>query len=131
MIKGDNILKDVIKLHALNEDRINSLVQQRWKRLDELLSPELIFIHSSGRCESKANYIRSLMEGKLRYIAIDMPNPEVSVLDDTVAVVRGPLRTEIVSKGQTRVLRSFAHMTWTRNKQDSWHLLSYSSTPLA
>ena len=71
------------------------------------------------------------MEGKLRYISIDMPEPEVSVLDDTVAVVRGPLSTEIVSKGQARVLRSFAHMTWARNNQDGWHLLSYSSTPLA
>lgn len=124
-------MTDVIKLHELNKDRIDSLIQQRWERLGELLSPELIFIHSSGRCEDKSSYIQSLMEGKLRYISIDMPEPEVSVLDDTVAVVRGPLSTEIVSKGQARVLRSFAHMTWARNSQDGWHLLSYSSTPLA
>ena len=131
MIQGDKILTDVIKLHALNEDRINSPIQQQWERLGELLSPKLIFIHSSGRCEGKASYIQSLMEGKLRYLSIDMPKPEVLVLDGTVAVVRGPLSTEIVSKGQARVLRSFAHMTWARNSRDCWCLLSYSSTPLA
>ena len=124
-------MTDVTKLREINKERIDSLIQQRWEILSELLSPELIFIHSSGRCEDKSSYIQSLMTGKLRYISIDMPEPEVSVLDDTVAVVRGPLSTEIVSKGQSRILRSFAHMTWARNSRDCWCLLSYSSTPLA
>lgn len=124
-------MTDFTKLHALNEERINFLLQQQWEKLGDLLSPELIFIHSSGRSEGKESYIQSLIEGKLRYLSIDMPETEVFVLNDTVAVVRGPLSTEIVSKGQTRVLRSFAHMTWSRNSRDGWHLLSYSSTPLA
>lgn len=131
MTQADMELTDVTKLRAFNEVRINALVQQNWEILRDLLSPQLIFVHSSGRLEDKENYLQSLGDGKLKYISIEMPEPEISVLDDTVAVVRGPMSTEIVSKGQARVMRSYANMTWVRDSRNSWLLLSYSSTPLS
>lgn len=128
MIKANMAYDDIDKLRLLNEDRINSLIQKNWERLSDLLSPQLIFIHSSGRFEGKDSYLQSLMDGKLQYLSIEMPEPKIFALD-TGGVVRGPLSTGIVSNGQARILHSYAHMTWICNSQNGWQLLSYSSTP--
>ena len=40
------------------------------ERLDALLSPQLVYIHSSGGQDSKASYLEHMRSGSLKYLSL-------------------------------------------------------------
>jgi len=55
--------------------------------LDKLAAEELSYGHSSGRLESKAEFIESLASGKSGFSAIELSDQSVNIVDN-IALVR-------------------------------------------
>lgn len=76
------------------EQRVETLrklmVDPDEKKLDELLSSDLSYGHSSGKIENKASLIRSLVSGESNFVSIDLKEQSISVTGD-VAIVRHQL----------------------------------------
>jgi ketosteroid isomerase-like protein len=97
--------------------------------LDKLLSPELIYAHSTGVVETKDEYLAKLKSGDQRYDVIDHEKTIVKVHGDAAAA-----HSIVVMKGATRGEpfnnRLIMMHLWVRHG-GSWQLAAHQTTRLA
>src|SRR5688572_33306568 len=77
--------------HAVLEvqaQRFDAMVRSDIRRLDELLSPDLVYTHTSGSTEGKAEFLTTLRSGRLWYLSI-APSDQVVRIFGEVAVSAG------------------------------------------
>ena len=72
-------------LAAMNAWKQAMLMRDR-AALEVLYAPGLMYVHSSGKQESKAEAIEAVFAGKDRYEAIDLQDMSVSVYGNTALV---------------------------------------------
>ena len=86
-------------LAAMNAWKQAMLMRDR-AALEVLYAPGLMYVHSSGKQESKAEAIEAAVAGKDRYEAIDLEDISVSVYGNT-ALVKAKVIMRINSDGGT------------------------------
>jgi ketosteroid isomerase-like protein len=78
----------------MTESEIESLEDIRWSALtsadvavlDALLAEDLVFVHSSGRVDSKQSLIEAVSSGSTRYVEADRTGQQIRVFGDTALV---------------------------------------------
>lgn len=93
--------------------------------LARLTADELTFGHSSGRLETRAEFIEAIRSGKSGFSEIAISNQSVSVIDN-VAVVRHVFQGKTLSGGSNRI---GVLTVWLR-RQDQWKLLARQAVKL-
>ena len=73
---------------ALEKRRIEAMTNQDAKALGEILADDLSYTHSSGRVETKAEFIANATSGGSRYRALSQEDMKVRQYGDT-AIVTG------------------------------------------
>jgi len=94
--------------------------------LDKLTQAELIYCHSSGRLENKAEFIETLTNGKAGFTAIELSDQSVNVVDK-VALVRHVFNGTARKDGGHIKLSILT--VWTP-QQDQWKLLARQAAKL-
>lgn len=91
--------------------------------LDNLTSEELVYGHSSGKVQNKAEFIEEVVSGKpLDYLKIDLEGQTIKVIGKT-AVVRHVFNAETGSNGTPGKLRIGVMQIW-QNQKGKWKLLA-------
>lgn len=91
--------------------------------LDNLTAEELIYGHSSGKVQNKAEFIEEVISGKpLDYLKIDLEGQTIKVTGKT-AVVRHIFNAETGSNGTPGKLRIGVMQIW-QNQKGKWKLLA-------
>ncbi len=88
--------------------------------LEKLAEAELLYSHSSGRVENKAEFIATLVGAKSGFSAIALSDQTVNVIDD-IALVRHKFNG--TRKGDGNKM-SLAVLTVWRERQGQWKLLA-------
>ena len=96
--------------------------------LDQLCADELIYTHSSGGRDTKAEFLEKVGSGHFVYHRIDHPVDRVGVYGDT-AVVVGRMGADLEVRGTPRTLDNYALAVWTRTA-GAWRLVAYAPTPI-
>lgn len=91
-----------------------------------LLADELAYTHTSGRLETKADFLRSIGSGALRYEAIE-PEQRSVRLHDRVAVVLGRSAMRAGIGGEARAFRIRYVAVYVR-QDGHWLLTVWQST---
>jgi len=94
--------------------------------LDKLTQAELIYCHSSGRLENKAEFIETLTNGKAGFTAIELSDQSVNIVDK-VALVRHVFNGTARKDGGHIKLSILT--VWTP-QQDQWKLLARQAAKL-
>ena len=94
--------------------------------LDKVTAAELSYGHSSGRVETKAEFIEALVSGKSGFSAIELAGQTVSVLD-RIAIVRHTFNATRRKEGDK--VKLFTLLVWTQ-QQDQWKLLARQAAKL-
>ena len=94
--------------------------------LDKLTQAELIYCHSSGRLENKAEFIETLTNGKAGFTAIELSDQTVNIVDK-VALVRHVFNGTARKDGGHMKLSILT--VWTP-LQDQWKLLARQAAKL-
>lgn len=97
--------------------------------LEQVLSDDLIYVHSQGQTDGKAPYIQSIRDGKLRYDAIDVQDETIRIYGNT-AVVNGVCLVKATSNGETIHTRLRYTDVYVR-KGRQWQMVAYQSMRLA
>jgi hypothetical protein len=94
--------------------------------LEKLTAAELSYGHSSGRVETKAEFIEALASGKSGFSAIELTGQTVSVVDK-IAIVRHTFNATRRKQGDK--VKLFNLTIWMQ-QQDQWNLLARQAAKL-
>ncbi len=113
---------------ALKSDqaRIAAMVAGNPTALANLMSEQLRFVHSDGRVESKADYVKNLMTGDTAYADATTSEVETMQITPDVVVVMGTqkMRKRLGTEWSNVSLR---YLAVYRNEMSSWRLVAWQS----
>jgi ketosteroid isomerase-like protein len=123
-------------LTAAGEDEVSAtekawaaaVVAQDFAKLDQFLSADLIYAHSTGAVESKDEYLKRLHSGAQKYDAIEYEKTAVHVYGDS-AVAHSHLTMRGVSNGAPFNNRLMMMHVWVK-KAGRWQLTAHQTTQL-
>ena len=94
--------------------------------LEKLTAAELSYGHSSGRVETKAEFIEALVSGKSGFSAIELTEQTVNVVDK-IAIVRHVFNATRRKEGDK--VKLFNLTIWMQ-QQDQWKMLARQAAKL-
>ncbi|MGY1707362.1 nuclear transport factor 2 family protein [Geodermatophilus sp. SYSU D00697] len=118
---------DVQAVLDAEDRRYRAMVEGDLTALDALLAPGMTYTHSSGRRDTKDEYLDKLRSRYYVYRSAEHPVERVEVSGDA-AVVVGRMTADVDVDGVPKELDNLATAVWTRADGD-WRLLAYASSP--
>ena len=88
-------------LLRLEDERIQAMVAGDIPTLERILSPDLSYTHSTGRVETRQEYLDSLRAGRTKYRSMRREDVRVRVFGST-AVITGRAQVEVTTEGEAR-----------------------------
>ncbi|HEY2931346.1 MAG TPA: nuclear transport factor 2 family protein [Acidobacteriota bacterium] len=116
------------ELRRIENGRMESMTRADIAALEKLLGDDLTYVHSSGRLETKAEFLQSLRSGKLRYKSIDIKELQVRPYGNT-AVLTGRCQVEINSNGEDLSFEIRYTDIWVK-RQSTWQMVAWQATRL-
>ena len=117
---------DVAAVLRADASRLAAMMAGDGAALGRVLSDELVFVHSDGRIESKADYVRNLMAGDTAYtnaktseLRTQQPSAEVVVL-----IGRQDMRKRLGATWSEITLRFLS--VW-RQEAGTWRMVAWQS----
>ena len=114
------------EIRRLEDERGQAMLRRDAAALDRILADDLTYTHSSGRVDTKPDFIRSYTATDQRYVAFDRDNVRVRVYGDA-AVVTGTAKVHV--KSDTRDAKfeiRFVDVYVRRNGR--WQMVAWQST---
>jgi ketosteroid isomerase-like protein len=96
--------------------------------LDKYTAPELSYGHSSGRVETKAEFVESLVTGKSDFTSINLTDQTIKMAGNT-AIVRHVLAGETNDNGNKATVKLSILTIWQKQKGE-WKLLARQAVRL-
>ena len=114
------------QIRALEARRYEAMTNGDVAALDDLLSADLVYTHSTASRETKQSFLDRVATGYYDYGPLAHPEEAIVVRGDC-AIVVGDMRGEMQFDGNQRVLNSNALAVWVR-EGDKWRLLAIQLT---
>ena len=57
------------EVKAAENEWLTGITKNDFRKLDQVLAEDLVYLHSTGVMDSKASYVKSLQSGKQKYVA--------------------------------------------------------------
>jgi hypothetical protein len=108
--------------------RVTALTQGDLAKLGEILADDLTYTHSSGRVDSKEQFLDSLKTGAVKYESMTHSNVKVSLYGST-AVMRGESDMKLQSGGRPVAFRIRFLNVYVK-KDGHWQMTAWQSTRL-
>ncbi len=96
--------------------------------LDQLIAPELSYGHSSGKIESKTDFVGSLTLGESDFVTIDLSEQTIEIVGKT-AIVRHNLAAATSNGGKAATTKLHVLTIWQK-QNGSWKLLARQATKI-
>jgi hypothetical protein len=116
----------VISAVRADKARLAAMMAGNGEALARLMSDQLRFVHSDGRVESKADYVKNLMAGDTAYADAKTSELETMQVSSEVVVVLGvqEMRKKLGAEWSDIKLRYLA--VW-RNESGTWRMVAWQS----
>jgi ketosteroid isomerase-like protein len=116
------------EIKKLEDHRFQAMINGDVDTLDKLLGDDLIYTHSTGQSDSRAEYLAQFKKGVFKYLKIERPIENIQVYGDTV-VVTGQTKMDALVEGKPRVLNGRYTDVWIRSAK-GWQMVAWQSTPI-
>lgn len=97
--------------------------------IEKMLDDELSYCHTTGRCESKAEYLANLRSGRTKYHKIEVVSSRVRNYGN-LAILNGRITIDVEAGGQSvqGLKMSYTDVYWRVGNQ--WRMVAWHSSPL-
>ena len=116
----------VISALRADKARLAAMMSGNGEALARLMSDQLRFVHSDGRVESKADYVKNLLAGDTAYADVKTSELETTQVANDVVVVIGvqEMRKRLGTEWSAIKLRYLA--VW-RYESGTWRMVAWQS----
>jgi ketosteroid isomerase-like protein len=116
------------QIQFLDREWAQACVQANIAKLEQILSDDLTYTHSSGQTQTKAEFIATVREGKTRYRSIEFLQSNVRIYGNS-AVSNSEVRVNLTVDGKdVSVHPRFLHV---RVKESGrWQLTAHQGTKI-
>lgn len=116
-------------IEELEDKRYEAMKRADREALEQLLADDLTYVHTSGRVETKSQFINSIESGEILYRSIDREDVQVRIYGST-AVVTGLANVNVELRGRVEHLRIRFIDVYVR-QNGHWNMVAWQSTRLA
>jgi hypothetical protein len=102
------------------------LIDPDQKGFDQILSPDLVYVHSSGIVDTKASLIESLVSAKSDFVTIDISDQKVQIKKN-IAIITQKLTGTTNNGGTAGKLSLYVMLVWVKEK-GQWLLKARHAT---
>jgi ketosteroid isomerase-like protein len=117
------------EVKAAENEWLTGITKNDFRKLEQVLADDLMYLHSTGVMDSKASYVKSLQSGKQKYVSGKINDLKIRVYGQT-AVINGDANFEFVTDGKP----GKAHLKYTHvfvKGGKGWQLVSHQSLKVA
>jgi ketosteroid isomerase-like protein len=118
--------QEQMEIRAAEQRRFDAMVRGDAAALDEILSDDLTYVHATATFETKAEFLRRLRTGDLKYDALGPESQEVRVYGLT-GVVTGIAKVQVRSGGQPLTFRMRYTDVYVR-RGARWQMVAWQAT---
>ncbi len=116
-------------LLTLEADRFRMTAARDIDGVDRLLDDELSYCHTTGRCETKAEYMANLKSGRTKYHKIDVLKSSVRRYGN-IAILNGQIIIDVEAGGQQVKGLKMSYTDVYRRTRTGWRMIAWHSSPL-
>lgn len=116
------------QIRLLEYVRIQAMLKNDFAVLESILAEDLIYTHSSGRVETKEEFINALRSGQTKYEAFDREGVTVRAYGDS-AVVTGAAKMTVRRPNQVNNFQIRFIDVYVR-RGGRWQMVAWQSTRL-
>ena len=113
--------KETVAVQNAVEQLKKAMIDADKAALEKLTADDLSYGHSSGRVETRTEFIESLVSGKSDFLTMDLTNQTVKVSGNT-AIVRHNLAGSINDSGTPGTVKLLVMLVWVKQGKQ-WKLL--------
>lgn len=114
---------------ALEEKRLSLMIDANIDGFEQLLSGDVVYVHSSGYADDKASYLKKFRDGVFVYHGAEQHLEKVSALGDDAFMATGSISIDATIGGVLRHLQALLLVVW-RKESGTWRLLGHQTTSL-
>src|SRR6266513_2340896 len=114
---------------AADDQRFAAMMRADTATLRTKLADDLAYTHTTGARQDKAEFLRTLASGQLRYRSISPTQRTVRFLSSEGAVVVGRSNMKVESGGQVLAF-AIRYLAVYRRVEGEWQLVAWQSTRL-
>jgi ketosteroid isomerase-like protein len=111
---------------AIERARLAALQANDLQALEAVLAPDLRYCHSTGVCETRAQFLDALRSGQMRYRRIEVLALEPRAAGAAV-LIHGRLDLEVESRG-TLIPMQLVYTDVYAQRAGRWQLIAWQST---
>jgi ketosteroid isomerase-like protein len=112
--------REIVKLF---EDGDRALVAADVPELERIYADDYVQYDESGKSRTKADLIRNLSSGTIRFISMKSTGRLVRCLTETFAIVHGSEQDEIEQAGE-RFQAKYIYMDVVIKREERWHIVA-------
>ena len=109
--------------NRLEDSRVKAMVDADIKTLDDILSNELYYGHTSGYIDNKASFLEKIASKQYSYFSITKQIADVQAIGESGLVINGELTIEANASGEKKVFHAIYLAVW-RMEGEVWRFLS-------
>ncbi len=97
--------------------------------LKNLISPDVVYSHSSGKVDTRESLMSGLLSGESDFVKIDISNRVIKKVGKSSYVVTHNLSASTNNGGKLGEIKLFVLTVW-ENKKDNWQLIARQATKI-
>ncbi len=117
------------ELLRLDDERSRAMTTADTAALEQLMSDDIVYTHSSGRLDSKKSFIASIASSTVKYRRVDRKDVATS-LREGFAILTGAVEIDVETGGKLLNLNLRFSNVWERTAK-GWQQIVWQSTPIA
>ncbi|MGE8144340.1 nuclear transport factor 2 family protein [Pseudomonas frederiksbergensis] len=113
----------------LENGRLSLMIDADVNRFAELLSEDVVYVHSSGFTDDKTSYLKKFRDGAFVYHSAALKLEKVSALGENGFMATGSVQMDATVGGVLKHLHTLLLVVW-RKESGTWQLLGHQTTSL-
>ena len=114
---------DEQQIEKLFEDGDRALVAANVAELSRIFADDYLQYNESGQASTKAEVIRKLSSGEIRYVSMVSTGRSIRLLRDDVAIVHGS-EVDMVEQGGERLPVRYGYMDVVVKRDGRWQIVA-------